>query len=196
MLKTHFAYEHRVAEGYDFTERASLMAQTVKRLPAMLETWVHWIYNKKAVVIAKLKYVPLFMIQIYAAASKGQIKMKKQKQNRSGNNSSCVGSKSLQSCSTLCDSMDCSLPGPLSTGFSRQERWSRLSFPSQEIFLTQGLSPRLLCVTSTGGRLFTSTTWEAQGQKNKCIKAELRKTLAAIWEEKDSGTLGAVIYHH
>ena len=40
MLKTHFAYEHRVAEGYDFTERASLVAQTVKCLPAMQETWV------------------------------------------------------------------------------------------------------------------------------------------------------------
>ena len=40
MLKTHFAYECRVAEGYDFTVRASLMAQTVKNLPAMQEGWV------------------------------------------------------------------------------------------------------------------------------------------------------------
>ena len=33
--------------------------------------------------------------------------------------------KSLQSCLTLCDPMDCSLPG-----FSRQEHWSGLPFPS------------------------------------------------------------------
>ena len=30
----------------------------------------------------------------------------------------------------FCDPMDCSPPGPLSMGFSRQEYWSGLSFPS------------------------------------------------------------------
>ena len=34
-----------------------------------------------------------------------------------------------QSCLTLCDPMDCSLPG-FSMGFSRQEYWSGLPFPS------------------------------------------------------------------
>ena len=29
-----------------------------------------------------------------------------------------------KSCRTLSDPMDCSLPGPLSMGFSRQEYWS------------------------------------------------------------------------
>ena len=33
----------------------------------------------------------------------------------------CVHANSLQSCLTLCDPMDCSLSGPLSMGFSRQE---------------------------------------------------------------------------
>ena len=32
--------------------------------------------------------------------------------------------KSLQSCLTLCDPMDCSPPGSLSMEFSRQEYWS------------------------------------------------------------------------
>ena len=32
-------------------------------------------------------------------------------------------------CLTLCDPMDCSLPGSLSMGFSRQEYWSSLPFP-------------------------------------------------------------------
>ena len=35
-----------------------------------------------------------------------------------------------QSCLTLCDPMDCSLPGSPSVGFSRQEYWSGLPFPS------------------------------------------------------------------
>ena len=38
--------------------------------------------------------------------------------------------KSLQSCPTLCDPIDGSSPGSLSLGFSRQEHWSGLSFPS------------------------------------------------------------------
>ena len=32
---------------------------------------------------------------------------------------------------------------PLSTGLSKQEPWSGLSFPSPGAFLTQGLNPRL-----------------------------------------------------
>ena len=38
--------------------------------------------------------------------------------------------KSLQSCPTLCDPIDGSPPGPQSLGFSRQEHWSGLPFPS------------------------------------------------------------------
>ena len=38
--------------------------------------------------------------------------------------------KSLQSCPTLCDPIDSSPPSSLSLGFSRQEHWSGLPFPS------------------------------------------------------------------
>ena len=38
--------------------------------------------------------------------------------------------KSLQLCPTLCDPIDGSPPGSPSLGFSRQEHWSRLPFPS------------------------------------------------------------------
>ena len=37
-----------------------------------------------------------------------------------------------QSCVTLCDPMDCSLPGFPVHGFSRQESWSGLPFPSPD----------------------------------------------------------------
>ena len=39
-------------------------------------------------------------------------------------------SEGAQWCPTLCDPMDCSPPGSLSMGFSRQEYWSGLPFPS------------------------------------------------------------------
>ena len=42
----------------------------------------------------------------------------------------CMRAKSLQSCLTLCDPMDRSLPGSSVHGFSRKEYWSGLPFPS------------------------------------------------------------------
>ena len=39
-------------------------------------------------------------------------------------------SEVTQSCPTLCDPMDCSLPGSPSMGFSRQEYWSGMPSPS------------------------------------------------------------------
>ena len=41
-----------------------------------------------------------------------------------------AASKSLQLCPTLCDPIDGSPPGSPSLGFSRQEYWSGLPFPS------------------------------------------------------------------
>ena len=41
-----------------------------------------------------------------------------------------AAAKSLQSCPTLCDPIDGSAQAPPSLGFSRQEHWSRLPFPS------------------------------------------------------------------
>ena len=48
-----------------------------------------------------------------------------------------------QSCLTLCDPMDCILPGSSVHGILQQEYWSGLPFPSPAIFLTQGLNPGL-----------------------------------------------------
>ena len=41
-----------------------------------------------------------------------------------------AAAKSLQSCPTLCDPIDSSPPGSPSLGFSKQEHWSALPFPS------------------------------------------------------------------
>ena len=41
-----------------------------------------------------------------------------------------AAAKSLQSCPTLCDPIDGNHQAPPSLGFSRQEHWSGLPFPS------------------------------------------------------------------
>ena len=50
----------------------------------------------------------------------------------------CAGA---QSCLTLCNLMDCSLPAPLSMGLSRQECWNGLPFPPQEDLPEPGIEP-------------------------------------------------------
>ena len=45
---------------------------------------------------------------------------------------------------------------PLSSGFPRQEHWSGLSFPTQGIFLTQGLKVCLQQVSCVAGGFFTA----------------------------------------
>ena len=51
-----------------------------------------------------------------------------------------VGDLVAQSCLTLCDPMDCSLPGPLSMGFSRQE-YCGLPFPIPGDLPDPGIEP-------------------------------------------------------
>ena len=54
-------------------------------------------------------------------------------------------SEVAQSCSTLCDPMDSSLhQAPLPMGFSRQEYWSGLPFPSPGNLPNPGIEPRSL----------------------------------------------------
>ena len=74
----------------------------------------------------------------------------------------------IQSCPTLCDPMDCSLPAPLSMGFPRQEYWSGLPFLLQGIFPTRGSNLRLLHCRQI---LYHWATWEAPHsveQRTKC----------------------------
>ena len=47
-----------------------------------------------------------------------------------------------QSCLTLCDPMDCSLPGSSVHGISRQEYWGVLPFPSPGDLPNPGIEPR------------------------------------------------------
>ena len=67
--------------------------------------------------------------------------------------------KPLQ-CPTVCDPMDCSPPGPVSVGFSRQEYWSGLPFPPPGGLPNLEIDP--MSPPALAGRFFTtSATWEA-----------------------------------
>ena len=66
--------------------------------------------------------------------------------------------KSIQSCPTLCDPMDCSPPAPLSMGFSRQEHWSGLPCPPPGDLPNPGI--KLTSPALAGGFFTASTTWE------------------------------------
>ena len=52
-----------------------------------------------------------------------------------------ASAKSLQSCQTLCESMDHSLLGSSVHEFSRQEYWRELPFPSPGDLLHSGTEP-------------------------------------------------------
>ena len=65
-----------------------------------------------------------------------------------------------QSCPTLCDPMDCSLPG--SMGFSRQGYWTGLPLPTPGNLPDPGIELKSLASPALADRfLTTSATWEA-----------------------------------
>ena len=70
--------------------------------------------------------------------------------------------KSLQSCLTLCSSMDCSFPGSSVHGDSPGKNSGR-GHPLPGDLPAQGIEPVSLMFPVLAGRFFTtSATWEAQ----------------------------------
>ena len=70
--------------------------------------------------------------------------------------------KSLQSCLTLCNPMDCTLPGSSFHGFSREEYWSVLPLSSPGDSPDPGIKHASLTSPALAGVFFTSrATWEA-----------------------------------
>ena len=58
----------------------------------------------------------------------------------------------VQSRPILCDSLDCSLPGSLSTGLSRHDYWSGLLFPTAGDLPNSGMEP-VSYVSCTGRKI-------------------------------------------
>ena len=75
--------------------------------------------------------------------------------------------KSLQSCPTLCNPMDCSSPGSSVHGDSAGKNTGvGCYFLFQAIFPTQELNLHLLSPALAGRFFTTSATWEAQGPQS------------------------------
>ena len=63
--------------------------------------------------------------------------------------------------------MDCSPPGSLSMGFSRQEYWRGLPFSSPGDFPDPGIKPvSLMAPAWADGLYITSVTWEANCKRD------------------------------
>ena len=98
----------------------------------------------------------------------------------------CVRAKSLQSCLTLCDSMDCSPPGSSVHGILQARTLEWVAVPS-----SWGSSPPRdgtlvsYVPASAGGFFTTSATWEApvllQRRSNTHKKSSSRASLVAQW---------------
>ena len=75
----------------------------------------------------------------------------------------CVYAKLLLSCPTLCDPMDCSLPGSSVHGVLQARIWGGLPCPPPGNLPNQGIQPvSLMSPALAGGFFTTSTTWETQ----------------------------------
>ena len=72
-------------------------------------------------------------------------------------------SEVAQLCLTLCDPIDCSYQAPVSMGFSRQEYWSGLPFPSPGDLPNPGINPRSSALQAD------SLPTELQGKHPNCI---------------------------
>ena len=70
--------------------------------------------------------------------------------------------KSLQSCSTLCNPMDCTLPGSLVCAFLQARRLEWVAMTTPRDLPNPRIEPTFLMSPALAGGLFTvSTTWEA-----------------------------------
>ena len=75
----------------------------------------------------------------------------------------CMGAKLLQSCLTLCDPMDCSLPGSSVHGVLQAGILKWVAMPPPGDLLQPGMEPTSLKSPALASRVFTtSATWEAQ----------------------------------
>ena len=63
-----------------------------------------------------------------------------------------------KSCLTLCDHLNCSMPGSPVHRISRQEYWSGLIFPSPGDLLRSGIKPAYLALT--GGFFFLPLSYQ------------------------------------
>ena len=95
----------------------------------------------------------------------------------------CVHAKSLQSCPTLCDPMDCNLLGSSVYGMCRQKYWSGLPCPPPGDLPVLGIKPTSLGSAALAGPTFfpSSATWEVLLSHSLLLKAALCRVSSQCW---------------
>ena len=93
-------------------------------------------------------------------------------------------SKLLQSCPTLCDPMDCSLPSSSVYGILQEEYWSGLPWPLPGDLPDAGVQPASLRSPSLAGGFFiTRATWQSLITHHAVLKLMLTcLSLLIHWE--------------
>ena len=101
--------------------------------------WVCGVRGKQAAVMEVTNYNEVFDLLESGLCQSSQVSLENQRHFQGF----CGRNEVAQSCPTLCDPMDCSLhQAPPSMGFSRQEYWSGLPFPSPGNLPNPGIEPR------------------------------------------------------
>ena len=88
----------------------------------------------------------------------------------------------LQSCPTLCDSLDWSLPGPLTMGFSRQEYWSGLPCPPPGDLPDPGIELVSIMSPVLSVEFFTTNFPDSSDCKKNCL--QYRRSVFNPWVGK------------
>ena len=80
---------------------------------------------------------------------------------------------------------------PLSMGFSRQEYWSGLPFPSPGDLSDPEIKPESLMTSELAGRFFiTSTTWEACDAQHSIQNHQTGEGPSELWSVYNAASLG------
>ena len=105
-----------------------------------------------------------------------------------------VCAKSLQSCPTLCNPMDHSLPRSSSMDFFRQEYWSGFHTLLQRILPTKGVEPMSLMSPALAAGFFTtSATWEVPFKQAAAAAAKSLQSCPTLCDPIDSSPPGSPI---
>ena len=107
-----------------------------------------------------------------------------------GNNILLYYAQSLQSCLTLCDSMDCTPPGSsVQGGFSRQEYWSGLTCPPPGDLPNPEIEP----ASPPNQKVIAYTSSEQLPHRFFCLDPKcLFEVYAVLWDNWESIQLIAV----
>ena len=93
----------------------------------------------------------------------------------------CVHAKSLQLCLTLCDPLDCSLPGFSVPGILQTRMLEGVAIHSSRDLPNLGIEPvSLMSPALAGGFFTTSTTWESPLSKSYNLKSLKQERLFAL----------------